>query len=42
VTYVGADGQVNLRVSLTAVGPHDLTVGCGGVVSSAAPVEFVP
>jgi len=42
VTYVGADGQVNVRVSGGVAGPHELTIACGGVLSPAAPIEFVP
>jgi hypothetical protein len=40
VTYVGGDGQVNVRVSGAAAGPHEVTVACGGVSSPPAPVEY--
>jgi tRNA (mo5U34)-methyltransferase len=40
VTYVGADGQVNIRVAGLIAGPHDVEVSCGGAADSIA-VEFV-
>jgi tRNA (mo5U34)-methyltransferase len=41
VTYVGAGGQVNFRVSIGIAGAHEVTVGCGPVLSNPVPVEFV-
>ena len=41
VTYVGADGQVNVRVT-GDIGPHELRLGCGGVRTDAVSIEFVP
>jgi tRNA (mo5U34)-methyltransferase len=41
VTYAGADGQVNLRVSGIGAGRHAVTLACGGVTSNASAVEFV-
>jgi hypothetical protein len=41
VTYVGSDGQVNLRVSGAGPGLHQIVIGCGGVLSPPAASEFV-
>lgn len=37
-TYVGADGQINLRLTGVAPGPIEARIECGGVVSPPAPV----
>jgi tRNA (mo5U34)-methyltransferase len=42
VTYVGAEGQVNVRFGGFEPGRHALHVECGGVDSAAVEVEFTP
>ena len=41
VTYVGGDGQINLRISGAAAGQHEVSIACGGAQSNAVGVEFV-
>jgi tRNA (mo5U34)-methyltransferase len=40
VTYVGPDGQINLRLSGVAPGEHAVRIECGGVASNPLAVEF--
>jgi hypothetical protein len=41
VTYLGPDGQVNLRVTGARPGRHEVAVACGEARSEAVEVEFV-
>ena len=40
VTYVGADGQVNIRLSGIDPGPRTVQISCGGVEAPPVAVEF--
>jgi hypothetical protein len=40
VTYVGKDGQVNVKVAGLAPGRHEVRVECGGVNAGPAALEI--
>ena len=41
VTYIGPDGQVNVRLSAADLGRHAFSIGCGKATTDPLPVDFV-